>query len=342
MLQLLDITDKHWQDYIFKEPNHTIFHHPLWAQVISETYGYQTFAMVNIDDSGEIVAGLPLVYINSWLTGKRWISMPFSDQCKMLGRDKHSLMSLANGLIQEVESRTVPFVEIRDEVPSIPFRLMQNSYYFHQINLTIGSEKLFKNFHRSRVQANIKRAIRNGIVVTRHSDRESVEAFYKLHLLTRKKHGVPTQPKKYFRILWEKIICRDLGFVMLAQLNKRIVNAALFLHCNNTLVYKYAASDPTHLNLRGNHALIWEAIQWGCQNGYRSLCLGRTDLDNPGLISFKRGWGSTEQILRYSCYGNEEANYASGWKQGLIKNLIHNSPPSVGMLLGKILYKHVA
>lgn len=342
MIKLLDITDKQWQDYVFKEPNHTIFHHPSWAQVISETYGYQAFAMVNVNDTGEIVAGLPLVYVNSWLTGKRWISMPFSDHCKMLGRDKHSIMNLANGLIQEVESRAIPYVEIRDEVPSTALELMQNSYYLHQIDLTLGSEKLFKTFHKSRVQANIRRADRNGIVVTRHSNREAIEAFYQLHLLTRKKQGIPTQPKKYFDTLWEKIICRDLGFIMLAHYNNQVVSAALLLQCNNTLVYKYAASDPNHMNLRGNHALIWEIIQWGCRNGYRSICLGRTDLDNSGLIRFKRGWGSTEQILRYSFYGNVETNYSSGWKQRLIKNLIHNLPPSAGKLIGKILYKHVA
>ncbi len=342
MIKLLDITDKHWQNYILNEPDHTIYHHPQWAKVISETYGYHAFAVVNTDDAGEIITGIPLMDINSWLTGKRWVSLPFSDYCKMLCHDNQSQKSLVNGLIHEADNCAIPYIEIRDEVPLAPLQRMQHHFHVHQIDLTIGEENVFTSFHRRRVQTNIRKADKNGIVVTRHTNSEAVDAFYKLHLLTRKKHGVPTQPKKYFYSLFKNIISRDLGFIMLAHCNGQLVNAALFLQYNNMLIYKYAASDPNHMNLRGNHALIWKTIQWGCLNSYRCFCFGRTDSDNFGLLKFKSGWGGTEQILRYSYGGAMQGEYTMGWKQRLMKNIIQKSPPYVGLLLGKLLYKHVA
>src|SRR5207249_1597678 len=110
----------------------------------------------------------------------------------------------------------------------------------------------------------------------------------------------PTQPKKYFLRLWERLISRGFGFIMLARYEGKTIAGGIFLHQNRDVIYKYGATDSDYMEVSANHALLWEAIQWGHRNGFRRFDWGRTDMDNHGLRTFKRGWGTAEQILCYS------------------------------------------
>ena len=87
MINELAIHDPDWLCFISNHPDATIFHHPAWADLLSDCYGYTPFAAAMQDESGEIVNGLPLMEVNSWLTGRRIVSMPFSDFCQPLVSD---------------------------------------------------------------------------------------------------------------------------------------------------------------------------------------------------------------------------------------------------------------
>ena len=70
-----------------------------------------------------------------------------------------------------------------------------------------------------------------------------------------------------------------------------------------TLTYKYGASDVAFLDRRPNNLLFAEAIGYGVEHGFERLDFGRTDYDNPGLRTFKLGWGATEHQLAYTYLG---------------------------------------
>src|SRR5438034_5555456 len=74
------------------------------------------------------------------------------------------------------------------------------------------------------------------------------------------------------------------------------------LSFRDVLVYKYGCSDERFHNLGGMHLLLWKAIQEGKSNGAREFDLGRSDRDNPGLITFKDRWGATRSQLTYWRY----------------------------------------
>jgi hypothetical protein len=56
------------------------------------------------------------------------------------------------------------------------------------------------------------------------------------------------------------------------------------------------------LALRPNDALLWEGIQLARRHGCRRLDLGASDDDQPGLIRFKRHYGSAEREIRFLRY----------------------------------------
>jgi len=232
-------------------------------------------------------------------------------------------------------------IEVRQELPLLGCIVHQNTNFIHYLKLDIKPEELFKKFRKKGVQYCIKKAAKSDIDISQSTDLESLMTFYNLHLMTRKKHGVPIQPKKYFIKLWENIINKGMGFVMLAYHKDKAIAGGVFLHYNKNIIYKYGAADPEYMNLCATHALLWEAIQWACRNGYEVMDWGKTEKTNQGLRNFKLGWGTEEKELIYSYIGTSPKEYSSGWKQKVVEKVIQKSPVWVGRLFGEILYKHV-
>ena len=72
--------------------------------------------------------------------------------------------------------------------------------------------------------------------------------------------------------------------------------ASLFcLDHGETVVYKYGCSDERFSNLGGTPLLFWKVIQGEKSRGLRWLDLGRSELDNEGLITFKDRLGATKE-----------------------------------------------
>src|SRR5205823_1065555 len=122
--------------------------------------------------------------------------------------------------------------------------------------------------------------------------------FYRLHWQTRRRLGVPLQPRCFFESLWRRIIEPGFGFVAFAYFGERPIAADLFLAWNGTLIGKFNASDRQFWSLRPNNLVVWAGIEWGCRNGYRLLDFGKTDRHGGGLRNFKMSWGSTSQSGR--------------------------------------------
>jgi CelD/BcsL family acetyltransferase involved in cellulose biosynthesis len=126
----------------------------------------------------------------------------------------------------------------------------------------------------------------------------------------------------------------------MAKKDNHYLAAGLFLHWHQTLCYKYAASDDRDQDLRPNHLLTWEAINWGHENGYTLFDFGRTDIKNEGLRTFKCRWGADEKPLSYSVFSEQNIKASSGKITSLMNKVITNSPPFICRAAGELLYKH--
>ena len=70
-------------------------------------------------------------------------------------------------------------------------------YIGHELDLSQGETALFKSFRES-TRRNIKKSQKMGVSVVLANTGEQMEQYYRLHCLTRKKHGLPPQPKQFF------------------------------------------------------------------------------------------------------------------------------------------------
>jgi hypothetical protein len=201
----------------------------------------------------------------------------------------------------------------------------------------------------SRPRSSVRRAIaaaqRAGVLV-RSAQRadDLTDGFYDLHVLTRRRQGVPVQPRRYFRLLWQRMIEPGHGTVLLAEVDGRMVAGAVYLTGGSTVTYKYGASDDRFWSLRPNHAVMARAIDWATTQGHEWFDFGRTDLGNSGLMRFKESWGAVPHPLRYTSLSpSGRGGYASGGRaQAVAAPVIRRAPSAVCRGLGELLYRYAA
>ena len=282
--------------------------------------------------------------IDSWITGKRGISLPFTDTCEPLYHDPESLRWLISETRALALKRHWRCVEHRAgdgfptaEKPSI-------SYYSHTLALVENTHTLFQQCRASTRRAK-RKAETAGLTVARSQSLGSLAAYYRLNCLTRQRHGLPPQPWRFFESLHEQIIAPGNGSIFLAtdQNTRQPIAGAVFLHQGLNAIYKFGASDRRFQLQRPSNLVMWKAIEWLAQNAYQKLDFGRTSFGNEGLRRFKRGWGASEKTVSYyridpkSNSIDIQSDQTDGWHIRFFRAL----PIPLARLAGQLLYRHV-
>jgi lipid II:glycine glycyltransferase (peptidoglycan interpeptide bridge formation enzyme) len=336
---LLAPGDSRWVDFIHSHPDANIFHHPAWMELMSKCYGYTASVLALANRDGSLRAGLPFMKINTLLTGKRWVSLPFSDYCRPLYHDDTAREELADQLLYTFKSNMLKKMEVRWSLPERPGIYPASEFVLHAIKIGSDPEQISKRFKRTHLQ-NIRTAEEKGVTVEFGNELKHLIVFYNLQLETRKRHGVPAQPWKYFELLFHHIVKPGLGFVLLAQKDDEYIAGMVYLGWRRTLIAKYAASREDRFNLRSNNLLFWEGIRWGCQHGYEVFDMGRTELEDTGLRNFKSRWGAQEESLTYSTLSSKPLQPANGLPKRMLHSVIQHAPLWFCRLAGELLYKH--
>jgi lipid II:glycine glycyltransferase (peptidoglycan interpeptide bridge formation enzyme) len=213
----------------------------------------------------------------------------------------------------------------------------------HTLRLDPNPERTFDRLKPS-VRNKIRASDRSEVTVVRAEQEDDItRIFFDLHTKTRRRLGVPVQPRRYFSLLWRRIVEPGLGFLLVARASDHPVAAAVFLTWSGTVVYKYGASDATFWRLRPNNALLWHAINWACLNGYSTFDFGKTEPENTGLRDFKRGWGTEEASLAYAVLGPARIPASTAARAArLMGPIIRHGPPFVCRGLGRALYRYAA
>jgi CelD/BcsL family acetyltransferase involved in cellulose biosynthesis len=340
-LECWSLTDPRWLRFIFGHAEATAFHHPSWASLLAECYGYRAFAVALTDDTGQIVAGLPVVEVRGPLGGRRWVSLPFTDHCAPLMSTGVDLGTLTDALTRQPRNG-IGRVEVHSALPESPQVYPHSNAVMHTLPLSSDPDAVFRKFKRTQVQQSIVKSQRDGVTIRQGESVADMRRFYSLQLQTRRRLGTPVQPWRFFRLLWERLLEPGQGFLLLAYHDRVPIAGAIFLAWNGTVIYKHSASAPVYWRLRPNNLVLWTAIKWGCENGYHTFDFGRTDLDDEGLRNFKNGWGAREEPLVYSVIADRPPRPSNGRLSPWMSAVIRHSPPVVCQVLGELFYRYAA
>ena len=333
---------KGWDNLVLSKRGYSIFHSSSWAKVLHESYGYKPlyFTLIN---SGRMDALIPFMEVKSILTSKKGVSLPFSDYCVPIIPENNGFGEIFTFLIESGKKFGWKSIEIRNGNIFAQDLLPAAYYYQHTLDLSINNdEQIFSNF-RGSTKRNIKKAIREGAKATMCDSLNSINEFYQLNCQTRKEHGLPPQPYHFFKKIYEHIISKRLGFVALASYNNKVIAGAVYFHFGTNAIYKYGASMKEYQNLRVNNLIMWEAIKWYSQNGYKNFSFGRTEPENLGLLQFKEGWGAKEEIIKYYKYDLRRGEFVKDFSRvtGLHNKIFNRMPMPLLRIIGTVLYKHM-
>jgi len=76
-----------WDNFLLENRDFSFFHSSAWAKVLKASYGYDPIYFVSIA-AGQLCLLVPFMNIVSPLTGRRGVSLPFTDRCAPFYLDK--------------------------------------------------------------------------------------------------------------------------------------------------------------------------------------------------------------------------------------------------------------
>jgi hypothetical protein len=328
--------DPDWMRYIDNHPDSHLFHHPAWLTFLAACYGYIPYVALVRNHEGEVTAGLPFMEISHFNT-RRWVSLPFSDYCPPLYSSKEALHKLENGIINETLKRNISELELRWDYSSSGL-YQSTDHVLTTTRLFTDSDLVLDNIKGNDFRK-VKLGLKRGIEIEKSTSMEAMKIFYKLHVETRRRLGVPVQPWRFFQLLSEQIIQPGMGFISLARHEGEYLAGIVFLKWKSTLIYKFSASSQKGRQLAASYPVTWDAICWGCENHYSLFDWGRSDIGDDGLRDFKNRWASKEKPLVYSRNRKDGASLLEKAKP-LVQSMLSRAPAWVCRLSGEILYRY--
>src|SRR5262249_50070419 len=144
------IQDPRWNTFVATHREGGIFHTPGWLEALRRTYGFQPIAYTSERAGEDLKNGLVFCEADSWLTGKKTISLPFSDHCQPLVDSADTWAEMVSFVHAErVESRR-KFAEIRlrNVAPfgshATPSIRVAKSYWLHTLDISGNLEDTFR------------------------------------------------------------------------------------------------------------------------------------------------------------------------------------------------------
>lgn len=336
--------DPLWRQLVVERAS-SVFHSPEWLQVLVDTYGLNVEAYLLLDANGVPHAGVPFCRIED-VSGKRIVTLPFSDYCDPLLDDAAQWETLAGKLLDEgcpVVLRSVHNdLPLRDKRFSITKQAM-----WHAADLHPDLDTLWHSIPEAARRAT-RKAQRSGVTIEIATDDASLRTFFEMYLRLRKhKYRLVAQPYAFFENIWRQFMQQGKGFLLAAYYQRQMIAGIVFLEWKDTLCYKFNASVPEFLKYRPNNLLIWEGIQHAKAAGFTQLDFGLSDLDQEGLLRYKRQFADQEKMISFLRYVPDGQSQAGNELRALLPTLTDlftraDVPDSVTEKAGAALYRYFA
>lgn len=338
--------DARWAEFVGRHPKASVFHTVGWLKALRRTYGYEPVAFTTSSPAGELKNGLVFCRVKSWLTGRRLVSLPFSDHCEPLCDSVQDLNFLIRYVQTALEHQEWKYVEIRpinvnlgqtgDGIDFMPAA----THSLHVLDLRPDLGEVFRSLHKDSVQRRIRRAERAGLVEKCGRSADLLKEFYALFVTTRHRHRLPPIPYSWFRNLVH--YQGEALEIRLAYRDETPIAGILILKFRDAVYYKYGCSDAKFNKLGAIPWLLWKAIAAAKLNRAVGFDMGRTEEGNAGLLAFKNHWVPRPKRLVYWRFPDTSAFISeNGWKLRTAKRVFSCMPDRLLTIAGNLIYRHI-
>jgi len=323
-----------WIRFAAQIPDATLYHRRLWVELLRAAHG-TNIQVATLAYGSEPVAGC-LFARPARPFARRLISLPDSELCGPLAKDEESRDAFLGALVSHPRARAG--FEIHGAAgPPAPWETVDT---FAQWTVEMGRplEKLHQALDRD-VRRNMRHATEAGVTVEWGDSVQYLRRFYRLHLDTRRRLGVPPRPFRYFKLLHQIFSPTGALSVWIAHLRDSDLAGLVMLQDGDALYAKMNARSLDCPN-GANHLMFVSAMD-EFAGRVRRWDLGRVDVRNRGLQDFKKRLGAASTPLPYAYFPRAPRNISSEVLSGPAQILSHawrRLPLWTTRVLGTVVY----
>ena len=343
-----------WDAFVCRHELGLVYDLSAWRRTLEEAFPHISGRFLTLRDnrSGQIVAGLPVYRVRSWLLGNRIVSVPFASFCNPLVSSESQLDLLLPEVVAEYQRNRSDRLEIRmtestGQLSHPPLSRIAR-YKHHFLPLEKDPAELFASLAKTSICQKVAKARKAGVVIEEVGDEKSLKVCHAILVKLRHRLSLPAIPYVFFEAMRRHLWPERLKIFVALQKGKPVA-------CHLVLMYKdlwtseYSASTSDALH-GVNQLLYWETIRRAIDGGAKFFSFGRTSVTNAGLLAYKRRWNTSEEDLtEYVLLRGGVTNRAAGGiaevigprAKGLFRMLLRKSPLTLNRIIGGYCYRHM-
>ena len=281
--------------FVAAHPEGTIFHRPQWSRAVERGCGQKAHYLV-AERGGTLVGGLPLTEIRSRLFGHALVSAGFATGGGILAENEAVAARLAEAGWAMAEQTSCASLELRGAVLPRGWTRREGVYANFARDLPAGAEPLLASIPR-RQRAEIRRALRFGLELSRGTDRRHRDAHYRVYAESVRNLGTPVFPRSLFDAALDEF--GDSAWIILVAREGRPLAAMLGFDHKGTCQPYWGGGTAEARRWRANDLVYFETMRAGIEHGCTRTDFGRSKVGG-GAWARKRIWGFEETPLVYA------------------------------------------
>jgi hypothetical protein len=296
------VRDPRWDSLVRRHRHAGTYHLGAWARVLGDAYGYKPRYLALEAPDGSLVGGLPMMRTRGPVTGRRLRTLPVVPPAGPLASSDAEMVTLIDAACDRADAERAKVWTLHTRTGELERLAPRLRWVPKHPTFVMGlgddPDEVRRRWKKSasNIFRSIKKAEKAGVVVRPGTSEKDLRAFYALYARTMRRRRVLPRPYRQMAAARE-YLPEGVFRLFLAEHEGRVTAGALWHSFGSTLDLLYAGSDERYLDARPNHALYWEAIRWGTEQGHTELDLGHAK-PGSGLAKFKESWG-TEPIQEY-------------------------------------------
>ncbi len=333
--------EKAWDQYILNSNTSTFYHQVGWKNVIERTYGHRSYYLI-AEENDNIRGILPLTLVKSRIFGNKLVSVPFAPYggtCADNEIIKGELIEESKRLAVQLDTG---YLELRTNLSKDTFYegLTNKANYlssYLELNRdpnVILMEKLKRNKRK-----NIYKSQQMQLSYKWTSETDD---FYELFVSNMKKLGSPAHSQEFFNNIISEF--PESSKVLLVTKDNKVIYSAFYLFFKDTMVNSWSSTLQAYRQYYPTDFGIWNAIEYGCKNGYTHYDFGRSQKGSTNF-EFKRRWGCESRELNYQYYLNKKKTApnitSSDPKRKMFAKYWSKTPFFVVKTLGQLIRKKI-
>jgi len=296
MIKVIKYEDRYkeqWSAFIDKAEASTIAHRIGWLEVMQKGLNHQPEYLMALEGN-RVVGVLPLILLRTFWGTRYMISLPWIDYGGVCADNFETERMLLMEACRITDRKKAQFMELRSvRAGNYDLQIRDDKATF-LLDLEEGPDAILGGFN-AKLRNQIRKSQKSGLTVE-FDNEKFLPAFYKIFSWKMHNLGTPVWGIDLFKMIFKSF--PETTRIILVNLDGQPVAGGLVLAFKDRLYVPSAAAYMSALKYCPNHALYWEVIKKGCEEGYRYFDFGRSRIGS-NTYKFKQQWVPTPTSLSW-------------------------------------------